>query len=111
MKFYTQFVFLLSIGGGVNARQSRHRRHLDTIVDGDEQDASMSYDLSTTSMSYVLWAGRGGSKSSKVPTSAPTPMVSSHMLHKVSFAISKVSLQKVSNQMLRVYSTLYHCIQ
>lgn len=73
MKFSTQFVFLLSVGGGVNARQSRHRRHLDTIV-GDEQDASMSYDLSNTSMSYVLWAGRGRSKSSKVPTSAPTPM-------------------------------------
>ena len=74
MKFSTQFVFLLSIGGGAKARQSRHHRHLDTSIVGDEQDASMSYDLSNTSMSYVLWAGRGRSKSSKVPTSAPTPM-------------------------------------
>ena len=95
MKFSTQFVFLLSIGGGANARQSRHRRHLDTIV-GDEQDASMSY----ASMSYVLWAGRGRSKSSKVPTSAPTPMpmvsYSYCVLYLLICVLQKVSLQKVS---------------
>lgn len=67
MKFSTQFVFLLSIGGA-NA-QSRRRRHLNNIKGGE---SSMSY-------ASTLYAAKGSttSRSKSSPTSAPTPMVSS----------------------------------
>lgn len=64
MKFSTQFVFLLSIGGA-NA-QSRRRRHLNNIKGGE---SSMSY-------ASTLYAAKGSttSRSKSSPTSAPTPM-------------------------------------
>lgn len=70
MKFSTQFVFLLSIGGA-NA-QSRRRR-LNNIKGGE---SSMSY-------ASTLYAAKGSttSRSKSSPTSAPTPMVSSLCVH------------------------------
>ena len=67
MKFSTITISALSIIASATQVNAR-RRHLNTIK-GDESDASMS---------YMLSAARGSSKSKSAtgpPTSAPTPEV------------------------------------